>query len=164
MKIAVFPGSFDPFTIGHYDIVERSLQLFDRVIILIAINSSKKSYFNLDDRIKSIETCFQYDGRVTVKTSDLLTVDFCKTLETKDFVVVRGLRNSVDFQYEKDLAHINKLLGDIETVFLLAKPEHAICSSSFVRELFKYNKIEEAKKWFGETHCLKSQPKVMHFP
>jgi len=136
-KIGLFPGSFDPFTKGHEDIVLNSLPLFDEVIIGIGINSTKKYLFDLDKRIQHIESLFENQSAVSVKTYQKLTVDFCQDIGAQ--FIIRGLRDSKDFEYEKSIAHMNSALADIETIFLLTSQKYGAINSSIVREIFKNN-------------------------
>ncbi len=138
MKKAIFPGTFDPFTIGHYDIVKRGLELFDEIIIAIGINQTKKTLFNLEKRIDIIEKTFSDEKRVKVITYKTLTVDLAKQLKAK--FILRGVRNIADFEYEQTIAQTNKQLEDIETVILFTDSKHSFVSSSLVRELMAYNK------------------------
>ena len=117
MKKAVFPGSFDPITLGHEDVITRAIPLFDEITIAIGINSNKKYMFSLEQRIKFIEECFQEYDNVKVVAYKGLTVDFCKT-HAIDYII-RGLRNPADFEFEKSIAHTNRDLAPIETIFLL---------------------------------------------
>jgi pantetheine-phosphate adenylyltransferase len=117
MKRAVFPGSFDPITLGHYDIIERGLGLFDEIIIAIGINADKKYMFSLEDRKRFIEDAFGKEHKIKVMTYSGLTIDFCK--EQNAAFILRGLRNPADFEFEKAIAHTNRKLSEIETVFLL---------------------------------------------
>lgn len=135
MKKAVFPGSFDPITLGHYDIIRRSIPLFDEIIIAIGINAEKKYMFPLDQRRKFIEDGFRDAATVSVVTYEGLTIDLCKKMNA-DFIL-RGLRNPADFEFEKAIAHTNRKLSDIETVFLLTAPETAFISSSIVRDVIR---------------------------
>lgn len=136
-KIAVFPGSFDPFTVGHKAIVDRALSMFDEIIIAIGFNSEKNGFFPLNKRIEWIEQSFKDENRVSVKTYEGLTVDFCK--ENNANYILRGLRTSSDFEYERAIAQMNKkILPEAETVFLLTSPEHTPISSSIVREIYKH--------------------------
>lgn len=136
MKAAVFPGSFDPFTRGHEDIVRKGLDLFEKVYIAIGVNSTKKYLFDLDKRKDWIQKVFDGDERVEVITFEGLTVDLCNRLNAP--FILRGLRNPADFQYESNIAQMNaQLNGDIQTVFLLCAPELAAINSSIVREIFK---------------------------
>jgi pantetheine-phosphate adenylyltransferase len=136
-KIGLFPGSFDPFTKGHEDIVLKSIALFDEVIIGIGINSTKKYLFDLDKRIQHIESLFKNQPAVSIKTYQKLTVDFCQDIGAQ--FIIRGLRDSKDFEYEKSIAHMNSALADIETIFLLTDQKYGAINSSIVREIFKNN-------------------------
>jgi pantetheine-phosphate adenylyltransferase len=133
MKKAVFPGSFDPITLGHEDVISRAIPLFDEIYIAIGINSNKKYMFSLDQRKKFIEECFQEYKNVKVITYKGLTVDLCKKHDI-DYII-RGLRNPADFEFEKAIAHTNRDLGPIETVFLLTAAKTSYISSSIVREV-----------------------------
>jgi len=135
MKIAVFAGTFDPFTIGHQDVVNRALALFDKIIIAIGINDEKSPIFPLVDRINIINKSFFNHEKIIVETYSGLTGDFCKKNNAQ--YLVRGIRNVIDFQYENDLAHANKEIFDLETVFFVAAPTLSHISSSLVRELYK---------------------------
>jgi pantetheine-phosphate adenylyltransferase len=137
MKRAFFPGTFDPFTLGHLDITERSLKLFDEIVIGIGINASKKQLFSLEDRIRFIEKTFQGNPKVIVKSFEGLTMDFCKKIEAE--FIVRGIRNHGDFEFEKAIARTNRKLSKIETVFMLTSAETSFISSSIVRELINNN-------------------------
>lgn len=138
MKRAIFPGSFDPFTIGHYDIVMRGLELFDEIVIGIGQNSNKHNSFPLEQRIKDIQQTFANEPRVKVEAYDGLTIDF--TAANKAGCILRGVRSVQDFEYERNIAEANKQLCGIETVLLYTRPEYAHISSSLVRELKSYNK------------------------
>ncbi len=133
MKKAVFPGSFDPLTLGHCDIIHKSIDLFDEIILAIGINSTKESMFSLEQRTQFINEEFSNHAKVKILTYQGLTVDFCKEINA-DFIV-RGLRNPADFEFEKTIAQTNKKLTGIETVFFLTSPETAYISSSIVREI-----------------------------
>ncbi len=133
MKKAVFPGSFDPLTLGHCDIINKSLDLFDEIIIAIGENSDKKNMFSMDDRKKFIHDEFKNQEKLKILTYDGLTVNFCKKIDAN--FIVRGLRNPADFEFEKTIAQTNKKLTGIETVFFLTSPETAYISSSIVREI-----------------------------
>jgi len=137
MKRAIFPGSFDPITLGHYDIIKRGVELFDEVIVSIGINSEKKYMFSLEDRKTFIENAFKNEPRVKVMTYEGLTVQFCK--EIKVPFILRGLRNPADFEFEKAIAHTNRKLSKIETVFLLTAASTSYISSSIVRDVIKNN-------------------------
>ncbi|MDE7409626.1 MAG: pantetheine-phosphate adenylyltransferase [Muribaculaceae bacterium] len=133
MKTAVFPGSFDPFTIGHKDIADRALRIFDRLIIGIGYNINKTAGEDIAARAKAIETVFAGEDRVSVEAYTGLTVDFARRHGAR--FIVRGLREVKDFEYERNLADTNAAISDIETVFLTARPEYGFISSSMVREL-----------------------------
>ena len=137
MKRAVFPGSFDPITLGHCDIINRGTQLFDELIIAIGENLSKNYLFSLEQRKAFIENIFSDNKKIKVFIYSGLTTDFCK--EVKANYILRGLRNSSDFEYENSIAQTNKKTGKIETVFLLSSPEKSFISSSIVREIIKHN-------------------------
>ena len=137
-KQALFAGSFDPFTIGHYSVVKRALPMFDKITIGIGINLGKKSMFNVEERVKAIEKAFAGEERIEVKVYDCLTMDFAKEIGAD--VLLRGVRTTKDFEYEREIADINLKLGGIETVLLISEPEYASVSSSVVRELITYGK------------------------
>lgn len=136
-RVAFFPGSFDPFTNGHADIVQRGLKLFDEIVIGIGTNSAKKRYFDLDFIEKSIRVTFQDEARVRIVYYDNLTAQVA-TEQGAQFIL-RGLRNTTDFEYENTISQVNrKLASGLETVFLITSPEYAPISSTIVRELHKY--------------------------
>ncbi|GGW71841.1 phosphopantetheine adenylyltransferase [Winogradskyella epiphytica] len=135
MKKAIFPGSFDPITLGHYDIIKRSVHLFDEVIVAIGINAEKKYMFSLEQRKKFIEDSFKDEPKVKVVTYKGLTVDFC--MENNVRFILRGLRNPADFEFEKAIAHTNRDLAPIETVFLLTAAKTSYISSSIVRDVIR---------------------------
>ena len=137
MKTAIFPGSFDPITLGHKDIIEKSLNIFDSVIIGIGQNSEKKYMFSAERRKQFVEEAFKSINNIEVKIYDELTVDFCKK-NNADFII-RGLRNVSDFEFEKNIALTNRKLSGIETVFLLTSAKNSYISSGIVRELIKNN-------------------------
>ena len=137
MKRAIFPGSFDPITLGHCDIIHRGVTLFDEVIIAIGENSAKTYMFSLEERKSFIEKTFEGHSKIKVMTYSGLTTDFCKEINA-DFIL-RGLRNPADFEFEKAIAHTNRNIGDIETVFLLTSAETSFISSSIVREIIHYD-------------------------
>ncbi|NNE33255.1 MAG: pantetheine-phosphate adenylyltransferase [Winogradskyella sp.] len=137
MKKAIFPGSFDPITLGHYDIITRSVKLFDEVIVAIGINADKKYMFSLEERQKFIENAFKNEPRVKVVSYKGLTVDFCE--ENNVEFILRGLRNPADFEFEKAIAHTNRDLAPIETVFLLTAASTSYISSSIVRDVIRNN-------------------------
>ncbi|QTE23802.1 pantetheine-phosphate adenylyltransferase [Polaribacter cellanae] len=135
MKRAIFPGSFDPITLGHFDIIARGVTLFDELIIAIGVNSDKKYMFTLEERKKFIEECFKHNPKIKVVTYKGLTVDFCQK-NNVDFIL-RGLRNPADFEFEKAIAHTNRDLAPIETVFLLTAASTSYISSSIVRDVIR---------------------------
>jgi len=133
-KIAVFPGSFDPFTIGHKNIMQRALPLFDKIIIMIGYNSTKNSFFDLDTRMEWIKRIFKDEPKVEITKYDGITVNFCRESGAK--YILRGIRNATDLVYEKTIAQTNKMLNsEIETIFLLTPPEYSNVSSLIVRDL-----------------------------
>lgn len=134
-KIAVFPGSFDPITIGHLDIVLRALQIFDEIHIAIGENSQKNYYFALEKRIKMVQQVFEGQKNVYVNAYVGLTVDFCKTINAT--YIVRGLRSSSDFEYEKNIAQLNQSLANIETIFYVSQPQYSHINSTIVREILR---------------------------
>jgi pantetheine-phosphate adenylyltransferase len=135
MKRALFPGSFDPITLGHYDIIQRGIKLFDEVIIAIGINAEKKYMFSLEERKQFIEEAFINEPKVKVVTYKGLTIDFCKEVHAE--FILRGLRNPADFEFEKAIAHTNRKLSKIETVFLLTAADTSYISSSIVRDVLR---------------------------
>ncbi|KQC32909.1 phosphopantetheine adenylyltransferase [Nonlabens sp. YIK11] len=137
MRRAVFPGSFDPITLGHSDIINRGLNLFDEIIIAIGINADKKYMFELDQRVAFIEELYKNEPKIKVMTYSGLTVDFCKKHEAN--FILRGLRNPADFEFEKAIGHTNRLLSEIETVFLLTSVRTSYISSSIVRDVMRNN-------------------------
>lgn len=136
MKRAIFPGSFDPLTLGHYDIINRGITLFDELVIAIGINAEKKYMFDLEVRKRFIVEAFKNEPKIKVMTYKGLTVDFCKQIEA-DFIL-RGLRNPADFEFEKAIAHTNRSLTEIETVFLLTSSRTSFISSSIVRDVIRH--------------------------
>lgn len=135
MRKAIFPGSFDPITLGHYDIIKRSLPLFDEIVVAIGINADKKYMFSLEDRIQFIKESFADEPKISVISYEGLTIDLCKKLDA-DFIL-RGLRNPADFEFEKAIAHTNRRLAKIETVFLLTAAKTSYISSSIVRDVIR---------------------------
>ncbi len=136
-KVVIFPGSFDPITKGHENIIKRAIPLFDSIVVAVGENSEKKSYFKLKDRIQWIEEVLSDLPTVTVETYSGLTVDFCKQMKAK--YLLRGLRTSADFEFERSIGQINKrLYPDIETVFMLAFPEFTPITSSIVRDVHRH--------------------------
>ncbi len=156
-KIAVFPGSFDPFTIGHEAIVMRALSLFDEIIIAVGANALKKSYYSLETRKKMISLVFKNEPRIKVSHYEGLTVDYCKKYGIN--YLIRGLRTAADFEFERAIAQTNRVLApDIESVFLLTVPEHSHINSTIVRDIIRSGgdasvfvpKAIDLKKFKGE--------------
>lgn len=137
MRRALFPGSFDPITNGHYDIIKRGVKLFDEVVVAIGVNSEKKYMFSLEERKHFIEEAFKDEPKVKVLTYKGLTIDFCKEIDAE--FILRGLRNPADFEFEKAIAHTNRKLSKIETVFLLTASRTSYISSSIVRDVIRNN-------------------------
>lgn len=131
----MFPGSFDPLTLGHYDIIKRGVTLFDELVIAIGINADKTYMFSLEERVKFIEEAFKDEPKIKVTTYQGMTVDFCKKIEAT--FILRGLRNPADFEFEKAIAHTNRKLSEIETVFLLTSSGKSYISSSIVRDVIR---------------------------
>ena len=135
-KIAIFPGSFSPFTVGHQSVVNRALPLFEKIIISIGINSEKKQYFSIEKRLQWIKDVYANNAKIEVKFYEGLTVDFCKK-ENANYIL-RGLRDSHDFKFEKGIAQMNKDLNkEIETIFIITPPEISHISSSIIRDIIK---------------------------
>ncbi len=135
MRRAIFPGSFDPLTLGHYDIIQRGITLFDELVIAIGINAEKKYMFSIDERMGFIKESFKDELKIKVLTYEGLTVDFCKKVDAS--FILRGLRNPADFEFEKAIAHTNRKLTEIETVFLLTSSGKSYISSSIVRDVIR---------------------------
>jgi pantetheine-phosphate adenylyltransferase len=136
MRKAIFPGSFDPITLGHVDIINRALPLFDEITIAIGVNSDKNYMFSLEDRINFIKENYSNERKIKVETYQGLTIDFCKKINI-DFIL-RGLRNPADFEFEKAIAQTNRKLSNIETVFLLTSANTSFISSSIVRDVYRH--------------------------
>ena len=135
MRKAIFPGSFDPLTLGHLDIIKRSIPLFDEIVIAIGINAEKKYMFSLEERKRFIEETFKDMPSVSVITYKGLTIDLCKKHHAA--FILRGLRNPADFEFEKAIAHTNRRLSKIETIFLLTAASTSFISSSIVRDVIR---------------------------
>jgi len=135
-KVAVFPGTFDPFTIGHNSLVKRGLSIVDEIVISIGVNDAKKNYFSLDERIQMIHDLYSSEPRVSVTSYDCLTVDFARKIGA-DFII-RGIRSVNDFEYEKTIADMNRKISGIETIVLFTEPELTHISSTIVRELLRF--------------------------
>jgi len=141
-KIALFPGTFDPFTRGHLSLVERGLCLVDEIIIAIGINLDKKTFFPLEQRMEMLSRLFESDSRIKIRSYQGLTVDFAK--ETEARFILRGIRSVNDFEYEKNIADINREVAGIETFVLFTEPQYTHISSTIVRELLTYGKSVDA--------------------
>lgn len=136
MKRAVFPGSFDPITTGHVDLVRRALPLFDEIVVAIGVNSQKRTLYDLPTRLAWLRDTFADDRRVSVDTFQGLTAHFAQRIDAR--YLLRGLRNASDFDYEKTISQLNAIVGDgIETVFLISQPAYSHISSTIVREIIK---------------------------
>lgn len=138
MKRAIFPGTFDPFTVGHYSVVKRALTFMDEVIISIGINESKRTWFPTEKRLDMIRKLYANDPRVKVMAYDGLTIDFA--IEQNAQVIIRGIRTVRDFEYEETIADVNRKLSGIETILLFTEPELTSVSSTIVRELLQFGK------------------------
>ena len=136
-NIAVFPGSFDPFTVGHESIVLRAMNLFDKIIVGIGLNANKTTFFSAEQRYEMLNELFIENHKVEVMCYNELTTEFCKRVGAR--YMLRGLRNSLDFEYEKVIAQVNQaMLPEVESIFMLTLPEHAAINSSIVREIMQY--------------------------
>ena len=137
MKRALFPGSFDPITLGHFDIIRRALALFDEIVVAIGVNGDKNYMFTVEQRKEFIEKAFADEPKVKVSTYQGLTVDYCREIDAQ--FILRGLRNPADFEFEKAIAHTNRTLSKIETVFLLTAARTSFISSSIGRDVIRNN-------------------------
>ena len=136
MKIAVFPGSFDPITTGHVDLVKRALPLFDKIVVAVGVNTQKKYLFPLKIRLDWLEKVFADEPKVEVASFQNLTAHYCQKIGAR--YLLRGLRNSSDFDYEKTISQLNDIVGDgLETIFLISRPQYSHISSTIVREIIK---------------------------
>ncbi len=136
LKIAVFPGSFDPITVGHESIIKRAIPLFDKIIVVIGINADKKCMFSLEQRIIWLQETFHNCPTIEITSHQGLTVDFCKSVGAE--YILRGLRTSADFEFERSIGQTNKAIyPEIDTVFMLTLPEHTFINSSIVRDIFR---------------------------
>lgn len=135
MKKALFPGSFDPITLGHYDIIQRATALFDEIIVAVGENADKRYMFSVEERKAFIEKAFAHEKKIKVVNYQGLTVDFCKKMDTE--FILRGLRNPADFEFERAIAHTNRDLGGVETIFLLTAVKTSHISSSIVRDVIR---------------------------
>ena len=137
MKKAIFPGSFDPITIGHVDIIKRAMKVFDKIIIAVGDNTDKKYMFPKEKRVEFVKQTFNNYNSIKIESYSGLTVDFCKKNNTE--FMIRGLRNPADFEFEKSIALTNRKMTDIETIFFLTSSENSFVSSSIVRDLIRNN-------------------------
>jgi pantetheine-phosphate adenylyltransferase len=138
MKIALFPGSFDPITIAHVDILKRALPLFDSIVVGIGLNSAKQNFLSAEKREEMVKTIFAGNKNVAVLLYEGLTVDFCRKINAK--YMVRGIRSASDFEYERAIAQINQtMMPEVETILLLSKPEYSAISSTIVRDILRNN-------------------------
>ena len=136
-KIAVFPGSFDPFTIGHEDVVLRALDLFDQIIVAIGVHSNKQPLLEIESRVEMVNEIFRDVDKVYADSFTGLTVEFCRKVKATH--MLRGIRTSEDFEYERSIAQINKrMLPSVESIFLLTTPEHTPVNSTIIREIIRY--------------------------
>jgi len=136
MKIALFPGSFDPITIAHVDILKRALPLFDRIVVGIGLNSSKQNFLSSQKREEIVKTVFAGSPNVEVQLYEGLTIDFCQKIGAK--YMIRGIRSAADFEYERAIAQINQTMNpEVETILLLSKPEYSAISSTIVRDILR---------------------------
>ncbi len=138
MKRALFPGTFDPFTRGHYSVVKRALNIVDEVVIAIGVNDSKSTYFTLEQRLTMLQSFFSNTPQVKIASYGGLTVDFAQQMEAR--YIVRGIRTVTDFEYEKTIADVNRKLSGVETIVLFTEPELTHVSSTIVRELLRYGR------------------------
>lgn len=137
-RIAIFPGSFDPFTVGHANILERALPLFDQIVVGVGINENKKAFYPTERRLQAIRTLYQGEPRIRVESYNDLTIDFARRVGAR--FILRGLRSVHDFEYERDVANMNKRLADIDTLIMFTEPHLTSVSSSVVRELITFGK------------------------
>lgn len=136
LKIAVFPGSFDPITVGHVDLVKRALPLFDKIIVAVGVNTSKRYLFPLDKRLTWLKEVFAEEEKIEVGHFENLTADYCQKIGAQ--YLLRGLRNASDFDYEKTISQLNNIIGEgLETIFLISQPGFSHISSTIVREIIK---------------------------
>ena len=138
MKTAIFPGSFDPFTIGHDALVRRALDIVDELYIAIGINTGKRTMFTLEERMGRIAALYKDEPRIHVVSYEGLTTDFAQSIGAQ--FIIRGVRNTIDFEYERNIADINRMLTGIETILLISDSQYAAISSSMVRELAHFGK------------------------
>jgi pantetheine-phosphate adenylyltransferase len=137
MRKAIFPGSFDPITLGHEDIIRRGIPLFDEIVIAIGVNAEKKYMFSLEERKRFIEETFKNEPKISIVIYEGLTIELCQKINAN--FILRGLRNPADFEFEKAIAHTNRRMSKIETVFLLTAAKTSFISSSIVRDVIRNN-------------------------
>jgi pantetheine-phosphate adenylyltransferase len=136
-RICLFPGTFDPITLGHKDVIDRAIDLFDELVVGIGKNSSKTPMFSLEQRVEWIKDLYKDQPKVKVQTYDGLTINFCKDINAR--FILRGIRGIGDFEYEKAIADVNRLMNkEVETVFLVCSPQYSTTASSLVRDVIKY--------------------------
>ncbi|WP_343522181.1 pantetheine-phosphate adenylyltransferase [Pedobacter sp.] len=136
MKIALFPGSFDPITIAHVNILQRAIPLFDKIVVGIGLNSSKQNFLSAEQRLQILQTVFKGYQNIEIQTYEGLTVDFCRKIDAT--YMVRGIRSAADFEYERAIAQINQtMMPEVETILLLSKPEYSAISSTIVRDILR---------------------------
>lgn len=140
MRIAIFPGSFDPFTLGHESLVKRGLQLFDRVVVAVGYNEHKAGWIAVDERVRALEEFYRNEPRVEVRKYSGLTVDFASSIKDADVFILRGVRSTKDYEYELNIADVNRRLSGVETVVLFSEPNLSCISSSVVRELHHFGR------------------------
>ncbi len=149
-RIALFPGTFDPFTIGHESLVKRALMLMDEIVIAIGINEAKQTFFSLEKRLTTIRNYYKDESRIRVESYEGLTVDFALQIGAK--YILRGIRSVNDFEYEKAVADLNRTISGIETFVLFTEPQLTHVSSTLVRELLRYGRdisefVPAGMKW-----------------
>lgn len=150
LRIAVFPGSFDPITCGHESVIRRAAPLFDKIIVAIGVNSQKQGFFNVDIRLAMIKETFADLDNIEVDSYSGLTVDYCKKVEAN--YLLRGLRTAADFEFERSIGQINKQMDEnIETIFMLTQPEHTPINSSIVRDILRHG--GKASKFVPKAAC-----------
>lgn len=154
MRTALFPGTFDPFTLGHASIVDRGLNLFDSIVVAVGMNAEKKALFTLQERLAFIKACYETDPRVIVKAYEGLTVTIAKEVEA--CAILRGVRSIADYEYERQLSDINYRLSGIETVCLFTEPNLAFVQSSFVRDLLRHH--QDVSPYVPQAICKRIQP------
>ncbi|RYD95662.1 MAG: pantetheine-phosphate adenylyltransferase [Sphingobacteriales bacterium] len=138
MRIALFPGTFDPITLGHVDVIRRAMPLFDKIVIGVGLNSSKQPMFSIEQRLNWINAIFQDTDKVEAHAYEGLTIGYCEKISAR--FILRGIRYVSDFEYEKGIADMNRMLSkQIETVFLTSSPEYSTVSSTLVRDVIRYN-------------------------